>query len=115
MSRPSLKEIMAYKPTHDSVTDPIMIEQMMEEYKNEEMRSALSALSSNYYRYRKIRGDGNCFVRAVAFSYLVALNKVDYQEVFSQVYEIDLSRIKKTPNTAYRERYYYIREDRELK
>ena len=42
--------------------------------------------------YRKIRGDGNCFIRALAYSYLSNVKELsDVNAVFYQLEDIDLT------------------------
>ena len=44
---------------------------LRDDYKyNKEMREQIEALADHYCGFRPIRGDGNCYYRAVGFSFL---------------------------------------------
>lgn len=42
----------------------------IDSYPNEDLRDNFRKLGSDFRYYRAIRGDGNCFYRAVMFQYL---------------------------------------------
>lgn len=48
-------------------------------------------LSSKYPNYRKIRGDGNCFYRAVFFSLLRRSRLDNFNDLFPAHHHIDLT------------------------
>jgi len=56
-------------PTH-AIDKAENIDKKIQSFKNENVRSKLKETLTGLNTYRKVRGDGNCFFRAIAFTYL---------------------------------------------
>ncbi len=63
--------------------------------KNPELLKQLLSKLSEYGSYRQIRGDGNCFFRAVAFFYLCSLKDIHYQICFPLIKSIELTTCRR--------------------
>lgn len=59
---------------------------------------AIGNLIKDYPQYRKIRGDGNCFYRAVAFNWMRDCDLTKFDEVFPAFGVIQLALCK--PDTV---------------
>ena len=67
----------------ENVSQIYRLTQFADEYENEAIKNKIFELSNSIPFYRKIRGDGNCFFRAVAFNYIE-----------SQIVDVDLKNLK---------------------
>ena len=47
----------------------VSMDEKINEYKNVEMRNNLELFKQDCSQFRSIRGDGNCFYRALAFGF----------------------------------------------
>lgn len=63
--------ILRIKPQQTPVSVCQSVDTLAGEYRNSSIIEALNILKAHYKYYRSIRGDGNCFIRAAAFSYIV--------------------------------------------
>lgn len=52
-------------------------------------------MDRNINAYRQVRGDGNCFFRALAFSYISNKKRVSFEEIFTNIDDISLESCKK--------------------
>ena len=52
-------------------------------------------MDRNINAYRQVRGDGNCFFRALAFSYITNKKRVSFDEIFTNIDDISLESCKK--------------------
>lgn len=66
------------------MSEILPISERIKEYKNQQIIDNLTKLSEEYSHFRSIRGDGNCFYRAVMVCYLEQL--IDR----SQLSELDI-------------------------
>jgi hypothetical protein len=64
---------------------------------NSSMRSKINTLSNHYYGYRKIRGDGNCYYRAIIFGLLEQLiehgNPIGFSKIHSLLTKVTYKEV----------------------
>lgn len=65
-----------------SVSQKRSVQQLKEMYKNSNIIQGLGQLGERYKSFRNIRGDGNCFIRAAAFSYITSKNYSKAEQIF---------------------------------
>lgn len=71
-------------PTH-AISNAQALSDKIGSFKNAKVRKELADRLKDYNSYRQVRGDGNCFFRAVAFSYFSAIAEPSVKNCFSML------------------------------
>ena len=67
------------------VNERCALEEIYKENPTNNVRYRVDELSMNYDSWRKIRGDGNCYYRAVAYSYLENLIRSKHSDLLNYI------------------------------
>ena len=73
------------KPDSQNVSEIRSLDYLIGEYPNEDLIPQFRRLQQTYPCYRAIRGDGNCFYRAVAFLCLREADLSRFGTVFKEI------------------------------
>jgi|JI6StandDraft_1071083.scaffolds.fasta_scaffold01793_1 hypothetical protein len=86
-------------PARETISPPRGVNELLSrETATKELVMTLGNLIKDYPQYRKVRGDGNCFYRAVGFNWMRECNLTNFDEVFPAVDHISLTLCK--PSTV---------------
>lgn len=73
------------RPDSQNVSEIRSLDYLIGEYPNENLIPQFKKLQHEYPCYRAIRGDGNCFYRAIAFLYLREADLSCFSTVFKEI------------------------------
>ena len=63
----------------------------IESFKSVKVKEELEKVMEGLNSYRQVRGDGNCFFRAVGFAYIANKESTSIEECFSMLREVSLT------------------------
>ena len=87
---------MCMRPDRSSLSSRKQLWEMIVEFHNPKIKSSLDILRSKYRFYREIRGDGNCFIRAIAFLYITERRLKSWKEIFDQMKSVNMECVSKS-------------------
>ena len=71
-----LKEIQKVKYPVHAISAAQDLEAKIDSFKSKKVQKELSKVLKGLNSYRQVRGDGNCYFRALAFAYLNSLESI---------------------------------------
>lgn len=84
-------EIKNVKYPTSAISNAEDLEKKIESFTNEKVKKRLCEKLIKVNSYRKVRGDGNCFFRALAFSYISSIKEPKFYNCFKYIDEISLT------------------------
>lgn len=74
-----------FQPDSLNVSEIRSLDYLIREYPNEVLIPQFKKLQQTYPCYRAIRGDGNCFYRAIAFLHLREADLKSFSNIFEDI------------------------------
>ena len=89
------QKLKAIKYPVKAISVAIMLQKKMNQLNPDIRKKLEKKMASNINAYRQVRGDGNCFFRALAFSYITNKKIPYFKDIFVHINEISLESCKK--------------------
>jgi ubiquitin thioesterase protein OTUB1 len=87
-------EIEREQKTRPYLTDKLPLESLTEEYQNMDIILNIYKMTQSYRYFRRVRGDGNCFYRALAFGIFEYLIRNNNESVLNRVIEVFSDKVQ---------------------
>ena len=89
------KKLKAIKYPAKAISNAMVLKKKLNQL-NQSIRGKLEAkIDKNINAYRQVRGDGNCFFRALAFSYITNRKTAYFEDIFTHFKDLSLESCRK--------------------
>ena len=89
------KQMKAIKYPVKAISVAMVVRKKLNQLKPEVKRKLDKKMDNNINAYRQVRGDGNCFFRALAFSYITNKKVLWFEDIFVHFKDIQLDSCRK--------------------